>query len=158
MVQALAAVFRCLASLKLAVVLLVVLAAVLAWATMLESSLGRNFAQWYVYKAVWFIALLALLGLNILASTLIRFPWVRSGLGFVVTHAGLLVLLLGAIQTFQRGIEGQIVVGEGQSVDSILMLDQCQLTTAWQTQPNLRHWLSPFLPAPLTGRRERPWT
>ncbi len=149
MLQALAAVFRWLASLKLAVVLILVLAAVLAWATLLESSAGRDYAQWYVYKSPWFIALLALLGVNILASTLIRFPWVKSRRGFVVTHAGLLVLLFGAIQTFQRGVEGQLIFAEGQSVDSIQMLDQCQLKLAWQTQPNRSTQYFTFRPGPV---------
>ena len=149
MVQALAAVFRWLASLKLAVVLILVLAAVLAWATLLESSVGRDYAQWYVYKSPWFVALLAVLGLNILASTLIRFPWIKSRRGFVITHAGLLVLLFGAIQTFRHGVEGQLIFAEGQSVDSILMLDKCQLNLAWQTQPNRSPLAFTFRPGPV---------
>ena len=86
-------IFHWLASLKLAVILIVVLAAVLAWATLLESASGREYAQWYVYKSDWFIGLLGLLGVNILAATLIRWPWTKSRSGFVMTHAGLLVLL-----------------------------------------------------------------
>ena len=79
-------------SMKLAVALIVILAAVLAWATFQEAARGREYAQWYVYHSRWFIGLLALLGVNILAATLVRFPW-KKRFGFVVTHAGLLVLL-----------------------------------------------------------------
>ena len=61
-----------LGSLKLGVVLLVVLAAVLAWATLLESSRGREYAAWYVYSSPWFVSLLGTLGLNILAAALVR--------------------------------------------------------------------------------------
>ena len=40
-----------------------------------EAGQGRELAQWYVYGSPWFVGLLALLGVNILAATLIRFPW-----------------------------------------------------------------------------------
>ena len=70
--------FRWLASLKLAVFLIVLLAAVLAWATFLEAGKGREYAQWYVYDSPWFLGLLAVLGMNILAATLVRFPWQRK--------------------------------------------------------------------------------
>ena len=49
------------ASTKLAVLLLVSLAAVLAAATVLEAAKGREWAQWYVYKSPWFMALVGLL-------------------------------------------------------------------------------------------------
>ena len=87
------AVFRLLASLKLAVTMIVLLAAVLAVATFIESDQGRECARWYVYTTDWFMALLGMLGVNILAATLIRFPWKPRQIGFVVTHCGLLILL-----------------------------------------------------------------
>ena len=123
--------YRLLASLKLAVILIVVLAAVLAAATFLEAGKGREYAQWYVYDSLWFIALLALLAANILAATLSRLPWKMRQTGFVVTHVGLLVLLAGSIQTFVAGIEGRLFFAEGETADSILIADRSQLTTLW---------------------------
>jgi cytochrome c-type biogenesis protein CcsB len=119
---------RLLASVQLAVALLVVLAAVLAWATILEAQRGREVAQWFVYTSPWFVALLGLLGLNLLAATLARWPWRKRRIGFVVTHAGLLVLLGGAIQTFQSGIEGQVVLREGERTDKLLMRHRSLIT------------------------------
>ena len=84
------------ASLKLAVVLLVALAAVLAAATLLEKWRGHEYAQWYVYNSPWFMALVALLALNILAAMIVRFPWRWRHCGFLLAHAGVLVLLAGA--------------------------------------------------------------
>jgi len=124
--------FRLLASLKLAVALLVLLAAVLAAATVVESVRGREFAQWYVYRNPWFIGLLALLAVNVFAAALIRFPWKRSQTGFLVAHAGLLVLLAGSIQTFRGGIEGRLAVLEGETADSILLPDRSRITVLWQ--------------------------
>ena len=103
-------IFHWLASLKLAVILIVVLAAVLAWATLLESAHGREYAQWFIYKSNWFMGLLGLLGANILMATLIRWPWTKTRSGFVMTHAGLLVLLVGSIQTFVAGIDGRMII------------------------------------------------
>ncbi len=116
-----------LGSLKLAVLLIVVLAFVLAWATVVESTKGREYAQWYVYHSRWFSALLGILALNVFAATVNRFPWGRRRIGFLITHAGLLVLLAGAIITYEYGIEGQVGFEEGQTADSMTLLDRSLL-------------------------------
>ncbi len=125
--------FRLLAALQLGLVLLVTLAALLAWATLLEAKQGREYAQWYIYGSPWFVGLLTLLGANILAATLIRFPWKWRQFGFVVTHAGLLVLLAGAILTFFGGIEGQIVLQEKQQTDQFLVTQRSVVTAVGRT-------------------------
>ncbi|HTK73868.1 MAG TPA: hypothetical protein VL371_01350, partial [Gemmataceae bacterium] len=66
---------RQLGSLKLAVVLLAVLAAVIAATTIVEADYGRSYAQWYVYHSGWFVALLAVLGVNIFCAAMSRWPW-----------------------------------------------------------------------------------
>lgn len=121
-----------LASLRLAVTLLVVLAAVLAWATIIESAHDREYAQWYVYRSSWFVGLLAVLAANILAATLIRFPWKWSQAGFVIAHAGLLVLLVGSIQTLRGGIEGRLLVAEGERANDIVLNQRSKITAHWQ--------------------------
>ena len=65
---------------------------------------------------------------NILAATLIRWPWRKRQVGFVVTHAGLLVLLVGAMQTFQYGIEGQVTLREGDRTDKVLLRHRSLIT------------------------------
>lgn len=81
-----------------------------------------------MYRSHWFIGLLGLLGLNILAATLIRFPWGIGRIGFVMTHAGLLVLLVGAVQTFTGGVEGTLAFREGESANAMILGDRSQLT------------------------------
>ena len=136
------------ASLRLAVMLLVGLAAILAAATLLESANGREYAQWYVYKSPWFMALVGLLALNILAATIVRFPWRRGHRGFLLAHAGVLVLLAGAMLSFVAGVEGQLSLEEGQSGDTLVMADRNQLTTVWaQHDKGLRSLLT-FEPGP----------
>jgi hypothetical protein len=62
------------ASAKLGIALLGVLTLVLIPATLLDKKYGLEFANWYVYKSEWFIALLFLLSLNILAAVIVRIP------------------------------------------------------------------------------------
>jgi hypothetical protein len=119
--------------LKLAVVLLVCLSGVLAWATVVEADKGREYAQWYVYDSPWFLALLGILGVNILAATLIRFPWRKRQAGFVVTHAGLLLLLGGSLQTFRTGIEGTVTLRKGGHADKILVPERSVITATQNT-------------------------
>ncbi len=142
-------ILRAMASLKLAVVLLVFLAAVLAWATFLEADQGREVAQWYVYGSRWFVGLLAVLGLNILAAALIRFPWTKRQIGFAVTHAGLLVLLVGAIQTFLLGIEGQVTLQEGKRAEKIVLTNRSVVTAIRETDRGRQSTAFSFCPGPV---------
>ena len=103
-----------LASLRLAVVLLGLLAAVLAAATFYESSYGTDAAQRYFYKAIWFDLLLLLLGVNVAAAAIIRWPWRLRQAGFVITHVAILLTLGGCLTTNWFGITGRVVLIEGQ--------------------------------------------
>ncbi|MCG3176669.1 MAG: Cytochrome c biogenesis protein Ccs1 [Candidatus Omnitrophica bacterium] len=106
-------------SLSFAVVLLAALTALLIVSTFVESSLGTAVAQRWVYQTGWFDAFLALLGLNILCSTLTRWPFKKKHTGFVVTHTGILLVLAGSLLTRLSGVEGQLYVPEGISSDRI---------------------------------------
>jgi len=108
--------YRSLASLQLAVVLIVILAVVLAWATVVENRFGLKVAQFGIYRTWWFEALNFLLGLNVLMAAVVRFPWKRRHLGFLLTHAGILVLLFGCVVTRQKGIDAYVRVIEGDTV------------------------------------------
>ena len=106
--------FRFCASSQLATVAITASAAVLAWATWLDSQYGLAAVQFGIYQSWWFAALAALLGLNVLAAALVRFPWKRRQIGFLIVHAGILVLLVGCWVSRQSGIEAQLAVFEGQ--------------------------------------------
>jgi len=109
------AIYRFLASLKLAVISLSSLAASLAFATWFESTYGTTAAQDYVYRSTWFAVLLAFLATNILCAALIRYPWKKRQTGFVVTHAGLLVLIFGSYWSFRTADEGFVGMLEGET-------------------------------------------
>lgn len=112
-------IFRFLASLQLAVILLVVFAVLLGAATFYESHTSAEDAQRLIYQSTWFDFFLFLLGVNVFCAAISRFPWSKKHIGFVITHLGILVILIGSVITRKFGVEGQLVLQEGQKVDSI---------------------------------------
>ena len=78
-----------------------------------ESRYGGGAAQEWIYRSPGFAILLAFLGMNILCAALIRYPWKKRQTGFVVTHAGLLILLAGSFYSVRTADEGQVGMLEG---------------------------------------------
>jgi hypothetical protein len=109
--------FDALASLKLAVALMAALAVACIAATFHEAARGTAATQRAFYGARWFTALLALLAVNILFSTLKRYPWTRHHAGFVLAHAGILILLGGSLLSLHAGLDGRLAVAEGETTD-----------------------------------------
>ena len=104
-----------LASLKLAVILLVMLLVGLAAGTIIESSKGAEVAGRTVYYAWWFLGLQALFTANVIASILTLFPWGKARIGYLLTHGSLLVIFAGASMTYFLKVEGQLGLWEGQT-------------------------------------------
>jgi hypothetical protein len=122
--------YRFLASLKLAVFSLLTLSAVLAYATFFESWYGTHAVQDWIYRSKAFALLLAFLAINIFCAASIRFRWddqqkgwKRRQTGFVITHVGLLIVLLASFLTFQKADEGQIMLPEGGTTDQMVRID-----------------------------------
>src|SRR5262245_59108088 len=113
--------FKFLASIKLAVVLLLALAAILGTATFYESIYDTKTAQHLVYSSVWFAIFLAVLFINVFCAAAIRYPWKPYQTGFVITHLGILILLIGSMITMVAGVDGQMAVEEGSSSDRIVL-------------------------------------
>jgi cytochrome c biogenesis protein ResB len=114
---------RRLASLKLAVVLLVLLLVALSAGTIIESQRGAEAAGRLVYRSFWLIGLEALFAVNVLAAVVNLFPWGRPRIGFVTTHGALIVILLGALTSWAFKQEGQLPLWEGEQASSITDVD-----------------------------------
>ncbi len=145
------AIYRFLASLKLAVISLSSLAAALAFATWFESRYGTSAVQDYVYQSSWFALLLAFLAINILCAALIRYPWKRRQTGFVITHAGLLVLIFGSYWSFKTADEGMVGMQEGESRAELVRRDDPVIRIREvdpHTQEARREYELPFNPGP----------
>ena len=144
------AVYRFLASLKLAVISLSALAAVLSYATFFEKWYGTAAVQEWIYQSAGFAILLAFLAANILCAALIRYPWKKRQTGFVVTHAGLLVLLAGSFWSVRTSEEGQVAALEGEVKEELVRNDY-PVVRVRQVDPGkpeeaVREWELPFRP------------
>ncbi|MBN2580987.1 MAG: hypothetical protein JXB10_18540 [Pirellulales bacterium] len=127
--------FRGLASLQLGVILMVALAVVMMVATGFEKDYGHEYTLWYVYRRPWFLALVGLLAVNMLAAMLRRYPWGRAEWGSLLAHGGVLVVLFGAVQTYFYGVEGSLIFSPGESRSEFFVPDRCRLTVARKNSP-----------------------
>lgn len=141
------------ASLKLAVVLLLALGATLAAGTFIESLHGAKAAQQVVYHSPCFNLLLGLLGVNVAAAALDRLPWERRHIGFVLTHAGILLILLGSWMTHRFAVDGEVALSEGETGDRITLPEPLLQITFPHTDQNI---LLPIKPTPFRWEGRRP--
>lgn len=121
-------IFKFLSSLRLAVILLGVLIVMSIAGTIAESKFDADTARLWIYEAPWFNLWIALLVANLACSTLMRWPWRRHHTGFLLTHLGIIVLVLGAVIGQAGGIEGTMTLFRGSPPDDTLVLQTRQLT------------------------------
>jgi len=117
-----------LGSLNLAVILLITIAGAIAFATVMESKFDTKVASYYIYNAVWFNFWLMALGLNLLCAAFTRWPWQRKHIGFVVTHAGIILMLSGAVIGKTMGFEAFVTLDKTKPPENRLFTKQDILT------------------------------
>jgi len=97
-----------LGSLQAAVFLIFAIALACAIATFAEAGFISH--SYVFYRAWWFHVWLGVLCVNLFAVTLTRWPWKRKHIGFVVTHYGIITLLIGAVVGMRTGYEGNVTL------------------------------------------------
>src|SRR5438045_8808846 len=117
------AIFRFVASLKLAVVLLAVLIIASIAGTIYESSFDAKVARTYVYGAPWFNLWLILLAANLTVSALSRWPWRKHHVAFLITHLGIITLLIVSLIGRIWGTEGTMSLFKGEPAANRLLID-----------------------------------
>ncbi|MBF0330824.1 MAG: cytochrome c biogenesis protein ResB [Candidatus Omnitrophica bacterium] len=105
------------------VIISVVLIALLTASTFLESVHGTEFAQKVFYQTRWFDGIFFLLCINIFCSTVLRFPFQKKHIGFLITHIAILVLLAGAFISKNYGTEGEMSLAEGETANAMQQMD-----------------------------------
>jgi len=120
-------IFEFFASLKLAVVLLTMLIVAAIAGTFYESSFDAKVARAYVYGAPWFNLWLVLLGANLACSAFSRWPWRKHHLAFLITHLGIITLLIGSLIGRILGIEGTMTLFKGEPPANRLLVEERQL-------------------------------
>ena len=113
-------IIKFLGSLAFALSLISGLVIILSVSTVLESVHGTPFAQENFYQAHWFDFFLALVWVNIFCATLTRWPFKKKHVGFVITHIGILTLLIGCFGTRVWGREGQLTLFEAEAGNRML--------------------------------------
>ena len=116
--------FKLFSSVKLAVVLICVIIVASIAGTLYESSFDAKVARAYIYQAWWFNLWLTALCLNLICSAFSRWPWKRHHTGFLITHLGIVTLLIGAMIGRRWGVEGSITLTKGQPPSNQLVMDQ----------------------------------
>lgn len=115
---------RALSSLRLAVVTMVTLGSVCAFATFYEMRNGTPAVQRDIYQTPWFALLLGLLGTNVFAVMVSRYPWTRHHIGFLTAHVGILALLVGSVISIYRGLDSNMALYEGETSDRVMLLER----------------------------------
>ncbi len=112
---------RFLSSVKLAVPLMLVIVGVVATGTIFESMYNSEYAKILIYQTSWFFALTVILWLNICLAMLSRWPFKKHHAGFVLTHIGMMTVLVGGCITGFFGIDGQLRVTEGAASSTVIL-------------------------------------
>lgn len=97
------------------------IAAVLAWGTFYEARFGTAAVQRFIYHSGWFQILLGFLAVNLAVAAFDRYPWKRRHLPFVLAHLGIILLLTGGVLSGRLGVEGQLIIPEGESSHTLRM-------------------------------------
>ncbi len=147
-------IFNFCASIKLAVINLAVFAALLSYATFYEAEYTTELAQKHIYSTTWFDLLIFFIGLNVACAALSRYPWKKKHTGFVITHAGILIILFGSMINRKFGIEGQIMLEEGQQ-QSYMLIPNDILLSVDVPQMGVKQEFKPwFIDSPIPEDKE----
>jgi hypothetical protein len=117
-----------LGSLNVAVILLATIAGLIAFATVMESRFDSAVARYYIYDNPLFMLWLVVLALNLTCAAFTRWPWQRKHLGFVVTHAGIILMLTGAVVGKTLGFEAFVTLDKTKPPESRLFMHENILT------------------------------
>ena len=110
-----------LGSIQFAVPILAMVAVALAWGTYLESTQDARVAKAAVYGSWWFIALMGLVCVSLIFAVIMRIPWKRKHVGFIIVHASLVTMIIAGFMSMYGRIEGHIALEQGVTSGTIEM-------------------------------------
>jgi hypothetical protein len=107
-------IIKFLSSLKLAVLIMLTLATIIAAGTIVESRYDATAAKKWVYDTWFMYLIMGMLATSLIAVMVDRWPWKKRHTPFVMAHIGILTLMLGSLITMKFGVDGTMRVGIGQ--------------------------------------------
>lgn len=98
-----------LASIKLAVFILLALGVISAVGTFYESLYNAEYAKQVVYNSIWMVGIQILLATTLIAVMIDRLPWKEKHIPFLLAHVGIVLVLAGSVITYYHGVDGVMV-------------------------------------------------
>ncbi|MBK7961081.1 MAG: cytochrome c biogenesis protein ResB [Bdellovibrionales bacterium] len=117
-----------LASLKLAVITISMIAILTAIGTFVEARYDATAAQKLVYQSIWMELVMGIFAINLTAVIVDRYPWKQRHLAFICAHVGILVVLFGQYLSNNYGLDGSVRVGVGESNNFAVIPGKIDLT------------------------------
>lgn len=74
----------------------------------------RSLHLFDIFESWWFRILLGLIGVNVVIGTIALAPWSARMLGVAITHAGVLIVLMGGLADILAAKEGYMHLKDGQ--------------------------------------------
>lgn len=108
---AVTSVLKFLASLKLAVFVILAIGLITAVGTFVEAKYDAYAARKMVYDTFWMYGIMLLLAINLIAVMVDRWPWKVRHLPFLAAHVGIIFLLIGSVITAKYGVDGSMRIG-----------------------------------------------
>ncbi len=113
-----------LASLRLAIFVILSLAVVSGVGTIMEARYDAEVAQRLVYHSIYMYAVIVLLCINLTAVMADRWPWRQHHMGFVLAHIGIIILFIGSWLTQRYGIDGSIAFAIGEERKTVVVRER----------------------------------
>lgn len=146
-------IYRFLISLKLAVILLFLLMGLLIAGTIIESLHGATTAKILIYDAAPMSIVMFLLACNVLSVALSRLPWQKKHIGFVLTHLGVILILIGSLITRYTMVDGQMILSEGETGSHLILPEPLVEVRSESTGKSWIYTVSPK-PFPWEGKEK----
>ena len=110
-------------SMKTMVVLMLIFAFSIGYATFVENDYGTMTAKADIYNARWFELLLLMLTLNLILNIFRYKMFTKKKIPLFIFHVSFIIILIGAAITRFVGYEGSMHIREGASTNSMLSSD-----------------------------------
>lgn len=106
-------------SMTSSVILLIIFAVCIGYATFIENGQGTDVARKLIYDAFWFEVLLVLLAVNLLGSIFRYEIFNKKKFSVLLFHLAFILILIGAGITRYFGSEGMMHIREGETSNEI---------------------------------------
>lgn len=141
-----------LGGLQFAVPVLFLVAIGLGVGTWLEATQNVQIARRYVYGSWWFVGVMALMCLSLIFAVIVRYPWKKRHVGFILVHASLVTLIIAGFWSMFERVEGHLPLQEGTQ-GSVMetqaeQLELLEITSAGFN--SIAHAFAPTRPTSLT--------